>query len=92
MKSCKSEKSFVSLRDVERFITAFEFFALALESSALGKLVFAESKQADELLRADNADVNWGDVNISAAVNTTNWQWRALYKAAIAAIGVAYFL
>eukprot|EP00392_Amoebophrya_sp_AT5.2_P001285 g1287.t1 len=39
MKSSKTEKSFVSLRDVERFLHVFEFFCCQLESKALGDIL-----------------------------------------------------
>ncbi|CAD7929355.1 unnamed protein product, partial [Amoebophrya sp. A25] len=42
MKSSKTEKSFVSLRDVERFLHVFDFFSHQLESKALGDLVLTQ--------------------------------------------------
>jgi hypothetical protein len=50
MKQCKSEKSFVSLRDVERFVSVTSWFCKQLETGHLGKLIFDESIKAQRSL------------------------------------------
>jgi hypothetical protein len=59
-----------------------------MECKHLGKIVFDESKKADAELRVSHGH----GVTDSASQDYENWQWRALYKATVFALGVSYYL